>query len=604
MGGANDASTTLSTAAYGRLRRATTTHREELVVRLAGEAGLRPAEITRVRPGDVTAREHDGVEHYFLRVRGDGGDVARDAYLPADVEHDVRQYAQTADAERDDPLVAVSPRRVQMLVADVGERAADRTGDDSLREVSTRSLRQYFARRLLSEEGVDPRAVAAAGGWAGLASLDPFVEDPSQGDVAAAFAETSLAPASVRADAERSAESGSRFDAAFDRVRAVGDALADASTRDDVERRTCEALVDGDAYAVAWVARQSGDALDVHRAAGVTADAVDVTADGAVETAVASGSTRTTDDVRADAAFADWRDFAEDAGVRGAAVAPLHDGETTYGALGVGVDAVGVGRRERDLLADLGRRVGRAVTLAQQRERMLADTVVELAFETTGDASLFARAAAELDCTFELDGLVPGDDQSLVYFLRLSGASADAVLSWAADQPAVADGRLVRDYGDEFLVEVRVTGADLAMALTERGATVREMTATPDEQRVVGDVATSTDVRGFATAVADAFPGTELVAKRKRGQPTETPAAFRESLHESLTDKQAAVLRAAFHAGYFEWPRGSTAEELADAIGITSPTLHNHLRRAQQKLLSAFFADQGAGRGGPEWPED
>ena len=50
----------------------------------------------------------------------------------------------------------------------------------------------------------------------------------------------------------------------------------------------------------------------------------------------------------------------------------------------------------------------------------------------------------------------------------------------------------------------------------------------------------------------------------------------------------------AYHAGYFEWPRGSTAEELADSMDVSSPTLHNHLRRAQQKLLSAFFDEQEA----------
>ncbi|WP_157837766.1 helix-turn-helix domain-containing protein, partial [Haloferax sp. ATB1] len=38
-------------------------------------------------------------------------------------------------------------------------------------------------------------------------------------------------------------------------------------------------------------------------------------------------------------------------------------------------------------------------------------------------------------------------------------------------------------------------------------------------------------------------------------------------------------------------PRGSTAEDLADSIDISSPTLHQHLRTAQQKLMTAFFDD-------------
>jgi len=591
----------LSEASYERLRRATETHREELVVRLAGEAGLRPAEIARVRPADVTTHDDGDATHYFLRVRGEDGEAARDAYLPADVEHDLRQYARTVGVGDDERVVPVSPRRVQMLVADVGDRAADRTGDDALREVSTRTLRQFFARQRL-DEGVDPRAVAAAGGWERLASLDPFVDDADRGDVAAAFADTDLAPAHQPGDGAAAVDA--RFDAAFDRVRAVGDALAEASTRDGLERRACEALVAGDAYAFAWVARYSGGTLRDETHAGADDATLDVSSDGgAVADALASGEVRVTNDVRGDAAFADWRGAADAAGFSAAAVVPVDDRETRYGVLVVGVDGE-ISERERALLADLGRRVGRTVTVVQQRQLLLADAVLELAFETTGEASFFAAAAAEHGCTFELDGVVPGEAGTLLYFVRLSGASAEAVLSWAADHPAVADGRLVRDYGDESLLELAVSGADVAKTLTDRGASVCELTATPAEQRVVVDVTTDTDVRSLVAAVTDAFPDTELVSKRERDRPDETAAAFRASLHESLTDKQASVLRAAYHAGYFEWPRGSTAEELADAIGITSPTLHNHLRRAQQKLLTAFFAEDDAGRGGVEWPDD
>ncbi|MFB6270597.1 MAG: bacterio-opsin activator domain-containing protein [Halobacterium sp.] len=602
MSGGNDADQSLSAAAYGRLRRATETHREELVVRLAGEVGLRPAEIARVRPRDVTTHDDGRVDHYFLQVPDGDGDTDRVAYLPADVEHDLRQYARTAGVDDDERLVAVTPRRVQMLVADVGERAADRTGDERLREVSSRTLRRYFARHLLREEGVDARAVKTVGGWERLSSLDPFVDDADRSEVAAAFADTSLAPADPAPTP--AGEASGRVDAALDRVRALGDALAGASTREEIERRVCETLAAGDAYEAAWVAREDGDSIDVTAVAGVPEDAFDQRAGAVVGAAVRSGEVRATDDVYADAAFADWRPVADSAGFRAAAAVPIDDGETTYGAFGVGVDADALADRERRLLADAGRRAGRAVTIAQQRRLMLADTVLEVAFETTGGASLFAAAAAEHGCEFELDGLVPGEADSLIYFVRLSGAPPEAVLSWAADHDGVADGRLVQDYGDGALLELVVTGADVAKAVTEYGASVREMAATPAGQRVVGDVSTNADVRALLDRLAADFPAVELVSKRERSQNAETPAGFRASLHESLTDKQAAVLRAAFHAGYFEWPRGTTAEELADAIGITSPTLHNHLRRAQQKLLSAFFEDEDAGLGGTEWPGD
>jgi predicted DNA binding protein len=64
---------------------------------------------------------------------------------------------------------------------------------------------------------------------------------------------------------------------------------------------------------------------------------------------------------------------------------------------------------------------------------------------------------------------------------------------------------------------------------------------------------------------------------------------MRDSISERLTDKQRSVLETAYHAGYFEWPRASTAEDLADSMGVASPTLHNHLRKAQKTLLTSLL---------------
>jgi len=58
---------------------------------------------------------------------------------------------------------------------------------------------------------------------------------------------------------------------------------------------------------------------------------------------------------------------------------------------------------------------------------------------------------------------------------------------------------------------------------------------------------------------------------------------------DHLTERQRDVLEAAYEAGYFEWPRESTAEEVADSLDIASPTLHSHLRKAENHILTAFF---------------
>jgi len=59
-----------------------------------------------------------------------------------------------------------------------------------------------------------------------------------------------------------------------------------------------------------------------------------------------------------------------------------------------------------------------------------------------------------------------------------------------------------------------------------------------------------------------------------------------------LTDRQSEVSDAAYRAGYFNWPRDSIAEEVADSPGIASATLHAHLRKAEETLPTDRFDDE------------
>jgi len=73
--------------------------------------------------------------------------------------------------------------------------------------------------------------------------------------------------------------------------------------------------------------------------------------------------------------------------------------------------------------------------------------------------------------------------------------------------------------------------------------------------------------------------------------PGDSRDALPDETLEELTDRQQEVLEAALRSGYFEWPRESTAEEVADSLDISSPTLHNHLRKAENQILSSVLDD-------------
>lgn len=64
-----------------------------------------------------------------------------------------------------------------------------------------------------------------------------------------------------------------------------------------------------------------------------------------------------------------------------------------------------------------------------------------------------------------------------------------------------------------------------------------------------------------------------------------------------LSERQAEVASAALRAGYFEWPRETDAETLAEALGISHTTLLEHLRKAERTIFTYAL------RGGPPGEE-
>ncbi|MHC3379837.1 bacterio-opsin activator domain-containing protein [Haloarcula sp. H-GB5] len=543
---------------YEQLRRAAETHRSDLVLRLGAEVGLRPAEMTAVRLADII--EFEG--YRLLAVREDG-DVVRETYLPDSVEHDMRKYANAAGTDDDEPLFSVSPRRLQMLVSEVADRAAETT--PHLKEVSSRDLRWRFAASLL-DDGVPPDIVCTLGGWDRLDRLDPLLDEPDRETIVAAV------------DGSGGQASASEPQRTVDWITAVSEALAAAATSDAIVTTVCDHLTETAGFEFAWLADRTGDGLTPRATAEISEAAVEQQIESHIESVTASlevGEVRVVDDSTGPVALV-----------------PLVRENTVSGVIGIGASEE-LTHAERAVLSALGVQVGHAQVAAERKRLLLADTVTELEFHCGDERTFTAGVSEALQCTVELSGVVPVGGQSLLYYLMVEGASADAILSYADDDDGVTDARLLEEHSDGVLLEVVVTDTP-ALQLVESGGRIRSVTATDGVATIAVELPGEADIRPTVNAVTDAYRETSLAAKRETERPAETDTGFRDRLADTLSDRQETVLQAAYHSGYFEWPRGSTAEELADSLDVSSPTLHNHLRKAQQKVLTAFFDDRPA----------
>lgn len=397
--------------------------------------------------------------------------------------------------------------------------------------------------------------------------------------------------------------------ATFDRINEVAQeiirALIGEPSREEIEQAVCDRLVETELYRTAWVGEPdpANEKVTDFVGAGLNdavrslVEIIDVS-EGSPEPASSAyheGEPQVINDVENDETLpAEMQAGLLDLGYHSGIIVPIRYGDTTYGLLGVGTERRSAfSQREVDAFDVLGEVIGFAIGAVKHRRLALSDTVVELTFRLTDRDSFYVAASEELDCTLRLEGMAAGPDGSLLFYDAVSGVDPDAIFEFAEEWDAVENVRLVSDHGDEALFEFTVTGSSAVLTLSEFGAKTKEATSEGGEATLVAELPSDTDVRSVVERARAKYSGIELVAKRETERDFQSAREFRRDLDERLTDAQRTALRASYFAGYYEWPRDSTAEEVAEALGVSSPTFHQHIRKAQHELLGTFFDRNG-----------
>ncbi|WP_129116922.1 bacterio-opsin activator domain-containing protein [Halegenticoccus tardaugens] len=385
-------------------------------------------------------------------------------------------------------------------------------------------------------------------------------------------------------------------------IRDVNEALVRASTREEIERAVCEHLAAEEPYRFAWIGEFdfSGGRVEPRAWAGVEdgyLDARSNAGDGSDErvtaaTAVREGTVIVEQNIADDVAAGSWREAALERGYRSAAAIPLTYRDATYGVLCVYAPRSNAfDETERAVLAELGETIAYAMCAVEQRRALVTDSVVELTVRFDGDGSdpapFFVESSASTDATVSLEGVVEGSDGSLAEFLTVDDGSADAVIDLVGTRGG--DARRVAEYDGVTVLRVSTPARSVASLVADHGGVLRDASADEGVGEIRIELPQRADVRTIMDAIRGRYPGAELRAQRERERTSTRGLEFRDAFDGTLTDRQREVLETAYLAGYFEWPRGSTAEEVAASLDISPPTFHEHIRRVQNKLLGAFF---------------
>ena len=373
-------------------------------------------------------------------------------------------------------------------------------------------------------------------------------------------------------------------------------ALGSAATRSAIEETVCDRLVESDLYQFAWIGEREGANTQLRRttAAGDDDSYLDIvserSATGDVNPgteAIRTGETQVVHDIETDDRVASWRDAALAREFRSALVVPLRHDEAIHGVLAVYANRpAAFSERAVEAFRVLGEMVGFAYTAVQNRQLLVHDRVVEMEFQSTSRDAYPLCVAAEHDCVFRESGSVDLGEEVLAY-KTVEGAPPEAVLPDLLDHELVFAGRVIRADGDSGVIELRAAGCYQSILL-DAGVRPTDVVADGEAITVTIEAPLDAEPRTILDTLSEHVPGFELVVKQARDrQPTVEDDAV--SLLDELTDRQREVLRSAYLAGYYEWPRDTTAEQLADTLEIASSTLHQHLRRAERNLLEKIL---------------
>lgn len=380
---------------------------------------------------------------------------------------------------------------------------------------------------------------------------------------------------------------------------AVARDLFESPMDEDIEQHVCTRLAESDLYQLAWIGKPEvgGDRLVPDAMAGLDEQYVeslrvptheDATGQGPSGRAFRTGCIQVDQDIQKDSTVEPWPDDALDRNIRSVAAVPLVHDDTSYGILAVYADRpLAFSEREQRGFEILGEAIGYAINARRTRQLLFTERVVNLEFRFADSSDVVLPGTDHLSNPLELEGYLATRDGSWLTYLTVAEPDAEQFVGLTREDPAVESIQSIGD-GSEQIIAMTVSSTllDEAAAL---GGRVISYSLDDGNGTVEIEVPQSTDIGEFVDQIQSHYPETELIAKRDGERPIERVMWLSDDGDLELTQRQQQALEAAYLSGYFEWPRESNAEDVAEMVGVSRPTLQAHLRKAEKQLLSALF---------------
>lgn len=383
-------------------------------------------------------------------------------------------------------------------------------------------------------------------------------------------------------------------------IREITTAVIEQSTREEIEPTVCERLAATDSYQLAWIgeADTASEMVEIRTAAGMTAytDKISVSLDeddqlssGPTGRAFQTGTTQVVNDIPANTSHDPWRDSVEAYGFGSSAAIPIAHEETLYSVLNIYADRLNAfEQQERAVIEQLGESIGHAIAAAERKQALTSTELIELEFQIQDVKDVF-DGITELSGTTTLDAVVPLTDSEFLVYGTATNDAVEGVTQLVEAVPHWEAVKFKTTY-EPISFELRLSDPPILPVIASYGGYIDSAVIENGNYRMTIHLSPTADVSEVASLVKQAYPQVRMLRRQQITKRQDTARQIQRQLTETLTDRQSTVLETAYHAGYFEWPRDSSAQDVAATLDVAPATFHQHLRYALKQVFDELLS--------------
>lgn len=376
-------------------------------------------------------------------------------------------------------------------------------------------------------------------------------------------------------------------------VQQVTSAVIDHSTRAEIQAAVCECFAASDSYSFAWIGEvdPETDRVTVRADAGaddyldditVSVDPEDERSTGPTGRALNTGEIQIVRRVDSSDRHGPWRETVEQQAFTASAAIPLKHERTVYGVLNIYTEREDAfDEQERAVVDRLGEIIGHAIAAVERKQALVSDELIELGVRIDDFfGPVDARGEIDIEHTVRT-----GDGRFLVYGTA-TAAAVDSIGAVVEEHEEWQQVELATDE-EPYRFELVAVESPILSTVASLGGVIDDATIEAGDLHLTIHLTPNVDVRDAVDSIQAAYPQAEMLRRR---QISRSDGDVTQNLAAELTDRQRTTLEAAYAAGFFEWPRDATGEEVAASMGVSPPTFHQHLRKAERKVFESLFS--------------